>query len=156
MKSVAGPSVWFWSDFFENRLKLKDFRVCDVAYENNILYSWSHDPRDPRGGSNRVVGAGSLGRGGIRNLDRKLGPGSETCQKIGSGTWMTGSETWFKINGYPWMSMDIHGYPWISMDIHGTWNLFCMNGHFRRDPDLISRLPDTTIHFLSVFIGFEC
>ena len=33
---------------------------------------------------------------------------------------------------------------------------FGMNGHFRRDPDVISRLPDTTIHFLSVFIGFEC
>ena len=54
--------------------------------------------------------------GGIRNLDRKLGPGSETCQKIGSETWMTGSETWFKINGYPWISMDIHGYPW-NMDL---------------------------------------
>ena len=33
---------------------------------------------------------------------------------------------------------------------------FCMNGHFRRDPDLISRLPDTTIHFLSVSKGFRC
>ena len=33
---------------------------------------------------------------------------------------------------------------------------FCMNGHFRRDPDMISRLPDTTDHFLSVFIGFRC
>ena len=30
-----------------------------------------------------------------------------------------------------------------------------MNGHFRRDPDVISRLPDTTIDFLSVFIGFR-
>ena len=60
------------------------------------------------------------------------------------------------IHGYPWISMDLHGYPWISMDIHGTWTLLCMNGHFRRDLDVISRLPDTTIHFLSVFIGFEC
>ena len=33
---------------------------------------------------------------------------------------------------------------------------FGMNGHFRRDPDTISRLPDTTSHFLSVFIGFRC
>ena len=33
---------------------------------------------------------------------------------------------------------------------------FGMNGHFRRDPEVISRLPDTTIHFLSVFIGFRC
>ena len=33
---------------------------------------------------------------------------------------------------------------------------FGMNGHFRRDPDMISRLPDTTRHFLSVFIGFRC
>ena len=33
---------------------------------------------------------------------------------------------------------------------------FGMNGHFRRDPDMISRLPDTTSHFLSVFIGFRC
>ena len=31
-----------------------------------------------------------------------------------------------------------------------------MNGHFCRDPDLISRLPGATSHFLSVFIGFEC
>ena len=30
---------------------------------------------------------------------------------------------------------------------------FGTNGHFRRDPDMIS---DTTIHVLSVFIGFEC
>merc|ERR1712083_1093382 len=29
------------------------------------------------------------------------------------------------------------------------------NGHFRRDPDMISRLPDTTSHFLSVFKGFR-
>ena len=30
-----------------------------------------------------------------------------------------------------------------------------MNGHFRWDPDVISRLPDTTIDFPSVFIGFR-
>merc|ERR1711953_941107 len=30
---------------------------------------------------------------------------------------------------------------------------FGTNGHFRRDLDVISRLPDTTVHFLSVFIG---
>ena len=30
------------------------------------------------------------------------------------------------------------------------------NGHSGRDPDTISRLPDTTSHFLSVFIGFRC
>ena len=30
-----------------------------------------------------------------------------------------------------------------------------MNGHFRRNPDVISGLPDTTIDFLSVFIGFR-
>ena len=30
-----------------------------------------------------------------------------------------------------------------------------VNGHFRRDPDVISRLPDTTLDFLSVFIGFR-
>ena len=29
-----------------------------------------------------------------------------------------------------------------------------MNGHFRRDPDTISRLPDTTIKDLSFYIGF--
>merc|ERR1711953_663720 len=33
---------------------------------------------------------------------------------------------------------------------------FGLNGHSRRDLDLILRLPDTTIHILSVFIGFEC
>ena len=31
-----------------------------------------------------------------------------------------------------------------------------MNGHFCRDPDLISRLPGTTTQALSVFIGFRC
>ena len=46
-----------------------------------------------------------------------------------------------------------HGYPWISMDIGPC---FGMNGHFRRDPDVISRLPDTTINSLSVLIGFRC
>ena len=30
-----------------------------------------------------------------------------------------------------------------------------MNGHSRRDPDTISRLPDTTTQDLSVFIGFR-
>ena len=29
-----------------------------------------------------------------------------------------------------------------------------MNGHFRRDPDVISRLPESTIDFLSFYIGF--
>ena len=33
---------------------------------------------------------------------------------------------------------------------------FGTNGHFRRDPDVISRLPGTTSHFLSVFIRFRC
>ena len=33
---------------------------------------------------------------------------------------------------------------------------FVMNGHFCRDPDLISRLYDTTTQALSVVIGFEC
>ena len=33
---------------------------------------------------------------------------------------------------------------------------FGTNGHFRRDPDVISRLPDTTTQDLSVFIGFRC
>merc|ERR1711953_734376 len=32
---------------------------------------------------------------------------------------------------------------------------FGTNGHFRRDPDVISRLPDTTIAFLFVFISFR-
>ena len=32
---------------------------------------------------------------------------------------------------------------------------FGMNGHFRRDPDVLSRLPESTIDFLSVFIGFR-
>ena len=31
---------------------------------------------------------------------------------------------------------------------------FGTNGHSRRDPDMIPRLPDTTIDFLSVFVGF--
>ena len=30
-----------------------------------------------------------------------------------------------------------------------------MNGHSRRDPDTISRLPDITTQDLSVFIGFR-
>ena len=30
-----------------------------------------------------------------------------------------------------------------------------MNGHFKRDPDVISRLPDTTTQDLSVFICFR-
>ena len=29
-----------------------------------------------------------------------------------------------------------------------------MNGHFRRDPDVISRPPESTIDFLSFYIGF--
>ena len=33
---------------------------------------------------------------------------------------------------------------------------FGMNGHFRRDPDVRSRLPESTIDFLSVCIGFRC
>ena len=32
---------------------------------------------------------------------------------------------------------------------------FGMNGHFRQDPDVISRLPESTIDFLSVCIGFR-
>ena len=31
---------------------------------------------------------------------------------------------------------------------------FGMNGHFRRDPDVISRLSKSTIDFVSVCIGF--
>ena len=30
-----------------------------------------------------------------------------------------------------------------------------MNGHFRSDPDVISRPPESIIDFLSVFIGFR-
>ena len=30
-----------------------------------------------------------------------------------------------------------------------------MNGHFRRDPDVISRPPESTIDFLSFYIGFR-
>ena len=33
---------------------------------------------------------------------------------------------------------------------------FGTNGHFCRDPDMISRLPGTTTQALSVFIGFRC
>ena len=33
---------------------------------------------------------------------------------------------------------------------------FGTNGHSRRDPDVISRLPDTTTQDLSVFIDFRC
>ena len=33
---------------------------------------------------------------------------------------------------------------------------FGTTGDSRRDPDVISRRPDTTSHFLSVFIGFRC
>ena len=33
---------------------------------------------------------------------------------------------------------------------------FGTTGHFRRDPDVISRLPDTTTQDLSVFICFRC
>ena len=29
-----------------------------------------------------------------------------------------------------------------------------MNGHFRSDPDVISRLPESTLDFLSFRIGF--
>ena len=32
---------------------------------------------------------------------------------------------------------------------------FGMNGHFRRDPDVILRLPESTIDFLSAFISFR-
>ena len=31
---------------------------------------------------------------------------------------------------------------------------FGMNGHFRRDPDVISRPPESTIDFQSFYIGF--
>ena len=37
----------------------------------------------------------------------------------------------------------------------GTSTRTGMNGHFSRDPDVIPRLPGTTIDFLSVFIGFR-
>ena len=42
----------------------------------------------------------------------------------------------------------------------GLWTLdlgpcFGMNGHFRRDLDVISRPPGSIIDFLSVFIGFR-
>ena len=31
---------------------------------------------------------------------------------------------------------------------------FGMNGHFRRDSDMILRLPESTIDFLSFYVGF--
>ena len=44
-----------------------------------------------------------------------------------------------------------------SLTVHtSTGTSTSMNGHFRRDPDVISRLPDTTTQDLSVFIGFRC
>ena len=50
------------------------------------------------------------------------------------------------------ISIDIHGYSWISMDIGPC---FGMNGHFRRDPDVISRLSKSTVEDLSFYIvGF--
>ena len=48
------------------------------------------------------------------------------------------------------------GFTWIQSSNKHVGPCFGMNGHFCRDPDTISRLPDTTIHFLSVLIGFEC
>ena len=41
----------------------------------------------------------------------------------------------------------------------GPWTLdfgpcFSMNGHFKRDPDVISRPPESTIDFQSFYIGF--
>ena len=59
------------------------------------------------------------------------------------------------IHGYPWISMDIHGCPWIGSWIKHIGPCFGMNGHFRRDPDVISRLLDTAIDVPSVFIGFR-
>ena len=46
--------------------------------------------------------------------------------------------------------------PKLPSSIKDLGPCFGTNGHFRRDPDMISRLPDTTSHFLSVFIGFRC
>ena len=44
----------------------------------------------------------------------------------------------------------------IQLSIKHLRPCFDTNRHFRRDPDMISRLPDTTTHDLSVFIGFRC
>ena len=47
------------------------------------------------------------------------------------------------------------GFTRIQSSVRHLGPCFGMNGHSRRDPDMISRLPDTTNHFLSAFIGFR-
>ena len=44
----------------------------------------------------------------------------------------------------------------IQSSIKDLGPCFGTNGHFRRDLGMISRLPDTTSHFLSVFVCFRC
>ena len=48
------------------------------------------------------------------------------------------------------------GFTWIQSSNKHVGPCFGTNGHFCRDPDLISRLSDTTTQALSVFIGFRC
>merc|ERR1712110_1033330 len=48
------------------------------------------------------------------------------------------------------------GFTWIQSSNKHVGPCYVMNGHFCRDPDLISRLPGTTTQALSVLIGFEC
>ena len=48
------------------------------------------------------------------------------------------------------------GFIKIQSSINYLGPCFGTNGHFCRDPDMISRLPGTTSHFLSVFIGVRC
>ena len=47
------------------------------------------------------------------------------------------------------------GFTRIGSRIKHLGPCFGMNGHSRRDLDVISRLPDTTIDFPSVFTGFR-
>ena len=47
------------------------------------------------------------------------------------------------------------GFTRIQSRIKHLGPCFGTNGHSRRDPDTISRLPDTTTQDLSVFIGFR-
>ena len=45
------------------------------------------------------------------------------------------------------------GFARIGSRIKDLGPCFGMNGHFRRDPDVISRLPESTIFFLKFVVG---
>ena len=84
MESVSAPSIWFWSDFFENWLKLEDFRVLLFGLQMlYFLFMIFGIPRIPWGSPYGVLRYGSPWdpvavprdpRGGLGDLVRLVDP----------------------------------------------------------------------------------